>query len=89
MPSRLAGGDADGALVVAADGAEPDAQPAVDALERVREIVEAAGEALLVDRPELLHVVPAVVEDEGIEMQAVLPEQQLLQDRARAPSVLS
>ena len=74
----LAGGDADLALVVAADGAEPDAQVAVDALERGGEIVKAVGKALLVDLPELVHVVPAVVEDEGIEMQAVFGEQQFL-----------
>ncbi len=76
----LAGGQAHGALVVAADGAEPEAQLAVDAVQRVGEVAEAAGEALLVDGPEVLHVVPAVVEDEGIEVQAVFLEQQLLQD---------
>ena len=71
-------GDADLALVVAADGAEPDTEFAIDGIERGGEIAEGVGEALLVDDPELVHVVPAIVEHEGIEVQAVLREQQFL-----------
>ena len=40
---------------------------------------------LLVDGPELVHVVPAIVEHEGIEVQAVLLEEQLVERVARHP----
>src|ERR1035438_3408036 len=67
----FAGGDAPGPLIVPADGSEPYAQVAVDALERRRQVGEAVGKALLVDLPELVHIVPSVVEHEGIEVQSV------------------
>src|SRR5579883_1004609 len=68
-------------MAVSADRAKPQAQPAAGAAQCRSQIREAIREALRIDPPEVLEIVPRIVENERIQMQTIMLNQDSLEFR--------